>query len=417
MILETRIPLRLKKLFERTSHKSVFGIWRIERFLRSKIGWRRSTRVIFNVSDPKIWKYGDSPKRLAQLDQMRVKFSFSIFYHTTMSDVETEPRKNLRKLLERDGFKVLDWVNRHEQWKLIREYVLVDVIVTSQPYESPDPRIDPWNFNAALVYVPYGFWLTERFDLRESSQLPQCSGIALLESQWHVDQYASAVPNAALRGRACGYSPVYENLSRTDRRSFTAASDQTLLWAPHWTSTKSQSGVEDLAIIATELTDLLEEFDGLRCLYRPHPLLEQYLSRDHTGPFRKLIYQFLEHPSVERRDFDRAEDLFAEADILIHNSGSFVAEFGATAKPVVFTYMSGSFIYDGLNSLGQQLVKGSYLVKSSDELSSTLKNILAGIDTLAEVRKFVAETLRQTAPRDPSLVIVDSVLEIAGIKG
>lgn len=75
-------------------------------------------------------------------------------------------------------------------------------------------------------------------------------------------------------------------------------------------------------------------------------------------------------------------DLFEKTDIFISDLSTMIPQFYPTNKPIIYTYHKNNIA----NELINELTKGMYLVKSTDQLENTINKLLNNNDELYENR-------------------------------
>lgn len=388
---------------------------RIEGKVLSKI--RRSKRhlIAVCVSDPRVWRLEGSLEILRQKPNLQITVLVIPFYHIQTNSQDIQLREIFALDLRSRGFEVLNFENESERRLLIRKMKLADVILTSQPYAFPFKSLNLARFPGQIAYLPYSFWSNERQDLREGFGFVERKGVAFLESNWHLADFKRRFPESPLRAIAAGF-PTVATLLKTEPPSpddDRIVPKNTLLWAPHWTCLRGAISTRQTAAIAIGIAQIIAERPGLSCLFRPHPLFRSYLEADSMDHFVKdVLLDFESSEGIFRADTEGIESLFTEADCLIHNSGSFIAEFASTAKPSIYTRFDDDYVYENLNQFGEFMISSSYITASVEEMRDILLMILSGEDPLRNRRLKVRNYLRGTVETDPSVIIAR---EVAGL--
>ena len=136
---------------------------------------------------------------------------------------------------------------------------------------------------------------------------------------------------------------------------------------------------------------------GLEIWYRPHPLLHEYYAANYPESYSSTLETINQ---TFRNMLGVSEiELICSAELLVHNSGSFIAEWALTAKPSIFIE-NESYIYSNLNPWGGALLKGSILA-SSQELFKTIEMKDNQSDQNLEDREQVRTLLKTTFINQP----------------
>ncbi len=101
--------------------------------------------------------------------------------------------------------------------------------------------------------------------------------------------------------------------------------------------------------------------------------------------------------------------LFQEACLLVTDCVSFIGEFAPSGQPVILLANKNSA---GYNTLGQEIIKGYYIVYTPENLVQCMSTLLSGADPLKEVRKKNMHIFGETGTRAADKIIehVDEVL-------
>jgi CDP-glycerol glycerophosphotransferase (TagB/SpsB family) len=99
--------------------------------------------------------------------------------------------------------------------------------------------------------------------------------------------------------------------------------------------------------------------------FRPHPLLKSKLERDDIWGKDLTIQYFKRITNLPNVRFSEESDyleLFAKSDALIHNSGSFLAEYLYTMQPAAFLVSNKKLLYKSLHKFGRKCLRSHYLL-------------------------------------------------------
>ena len=166
------------------------------------------------------------------------------------------------------------------------------------------------------------------------------------------------------------------------------------------------------------LPDMFPEIDFV---FRPHPLLFPRLATAKWwGPERTESYvRAMEaHPNV---DFQRGGDYFAtfaDSDAMIHDCGSFLAEYFYTDKPQCYLLEGPRTVEEQFLPFSRRLLDYAYRATTDGEIVGFIqKVVLAGDDPDREARDaFAAREVCVNHP-DASGAVIREVLSALGIAG
>ena len=264
------------------------------------------------------------------------------------------------------------------------------VIFFSQPYLSSG-TLGPIasKRNSFKIYTPYSFGIVENgaeltFGRRtiESSQLITVANDKMLGRGDFRNKQSERVWG-------------YPELGTLDKTLNSGSLDQ-ILWAPHWTSLSSISpDVESQLIAWGEALVRLKmalELQNLSCKIRvrPHPRILDAGNRDSILDWFNAKVQdgSLESISTENnvtKDFNWSSSL-------VHNSGSFIAEYAATGKPA-FYLTENSEVEANLSEFGRELFAGHYKFPRAQSFDIDLLNWSGGTDPLKDMRASLTNSI------------------------
>jgi hypothetical protein len=276
--------------------------------------------------------------------------------------------------------------SRTLKWWSIRDWIesqSMGVIFFSQPYLSSG-TLGPIasKRNSYKIYTPYSFGIVENgaeltFGRRtiESAQMLTVANTRMLARGNFRNKQSERVWG-------------YPELGALDKNLSTGSLDR-ILWAPHWTSLSvTSSDVENQLISWGEALIRAKhqlEGKGLGCVIRvrPHPRILDASNRDRVMAWLRAKVQdgSLESLSTENTV---ATD-FNWSSSLVHNSGSFVAEYAATGKPAFFL-TENSEVDKNLSVFGRELFAGHYKFRKAHSFDRDLLNWSEGLDPLKDLR-------------------------------
>ena len=160
--------------------------------------------------------------------------------------------------------------------------------------------------------------------------------------------------------------------------NFDLGSRKLIIWAPHHTV----EGVENLLHYSTFLDyydyfiELSEKYKNeIIIAFKPHPVLITKLFK--IWGIEKTHSYFEKWDNKENRLKIEGDyiDLFHISSALIHDSGSFIAEYLATRKPVMFL-ISNENIGEEFNSVGRESLKCHYQARTKKDIDNFIRSVV-----------------------------------------
>lgn len=191
--------------------------------------------------------------------------------------------------------------------------------------------------------------------------------------------------------------------------SFLLKNSKRVIWAPHhsidWVDRRYSNFLEMHGYMISAAKTYKDE---INFVFKPHPMLRQALYRSDWGVQKTDDYYDLwnsmDNTKVEEGAY---EDLFFYSDALIHDSGSFIAEYSYLNKMHVFV-LSSNDIIDSFNQFGQLCLKNAINTKSNEDIECFLKELVSETDFRMEhaSQDFVHE-LRNSSRQACELITKD----------
>ena len=149
--------------------------------------------------------------------------------------------------------------------------------------------------------------------------------------------------------------------------------------------------------------------DQVQFAFKPHPVLRNKLETVWGKEKTNLYYEeWAQMPNTALVEGDYV-DLFLSSDAMIHDSGSFIAEYLCLNKPVIRT-LNGVDLKLLHNEFGLQCLENHYMAHNAEELDQFIQNVIHDVDPMKEARtKFIQDVL--IPERCPSQSIIDDILD------
>ena len=156
--------------------------------------------------------------------------------------------------------------------------------------------------------------------------------------------------------------------------------------------------------------ELPKMFPEVDFIFRPHPLLFTNLVQ-HGLWSQKKIDRYLdaiaETKNMRYDDSGYYFEEFANSDAMIHDCGSFIAEYLFTKKPCCYMMKTEAKTMQGLIPFGKECMKQYYHALSREDIINFVREVvLAGKDPLKESReRFVEEILKVNYPHSAEYLV------------
>lgn len=303
--------------------------------------------VVFLPVNLSMWKYDE----IFRLMLSHPRFSPRIIFAPQIGLSAFERERSLSEMRERfaaEGFPVTEFDPEQECRENFVARQNPDIIFITQGYGGF--LFAPKDFPHALVcYTPYSFTTSS---CKSTLNLPilNLAWKLFFSSQAHLDEARKLMRNRARNVFVSGHTnadlflaegrvPVDEWKLPPD------CSRKRIIYAPHWT-VNPQSLLPYATFLENGETilELAQKFSNrTQWVFKPHPWLHRELCRlPGWGKERADAYyeawRRLPNATVAEGDYI---DLFLTSDAMIHDCGSFRAEYFYTKKPVMYLVKEG----------------------------------------------------------------------------
>ena len=301
-----------------------------------------------------------------------------------------------------------------------------DVVFTSIVYEDqslPQVTTSAMSAYALVVAISYGYSGLFKNNVRSTIFLPNIvlSWRFVLSNRDTLEEWTSHNPLLARNAIVCGYAKMdrYENARKAAEGQ--RAETKRVLICPHHSIERDTEGLRLSSFLAFAdfFIRLPELYPNVKFVFRPHPLLfprlrtAKWWGEERTAEYERKMESY---PNVE---FQRGGDYFrtfAESDALIHDCGSFLAEYFYTGRPQCYLLADEGTANREFLPFGLKLLDATYRASSEKDISDFMdKVVLGGDDPLAARRDELARTSVCIHYPNAAARVVDAV--VSGIEG
>lgn len=393
-----RFSIREKLLANELIHKIAYQmkIWYYNIhhfFLQRNLKKRKSANVVFFASSLAMWRYQKLYELLVLDERFNCKIVLMPFKNYTIEDKQN----NIDILSHFFSSKGINYINAYqdiynaESW--IKE-LNPDILFYPQPYNGLyNSRLDSYNYWKKLCcYHPYGLYTLDNPDML-NNDYQNLAWKVFLQTRYHVADAKRDMRNhgrnIVLTGDA--NSDYYTSNEHNNPWKPQSEIKKRIIWAPHFTVIHNFLLHRDSFLwMYQAILDFAEQYQDLvQIAFKPHPRLRTELykhpdwGKDRTDDYFKKWIE-LENGQLEEGEFI---DLFCTSDAIIHDSGSFIADYLFTGKPAIFTAPSKEDAYDGLNEFGIACMNCHYHAHDTDTAIDLLKSVVIdGKDPMLDKR-------------------------------
>jgi hypothetical protein len=366
-----------------------------------KIRKKDIIKVAFFLTHESVWKYDV----LFDLMLRHSKFEPVVFVCPVVDygpeNMLIEMNKAF-KAFKNKGYNVVKtYDNETGTYLDIRKTFSPDIIFYTNPYESlQDYRYYIKYFPDTLTcYVPYAI-MTVNYGFIYDLDFHNLVWKIFSETPVHKEIVSNLQRNKGQNSIVTGYPGfdellINKTINETVWKNKNAALKK-IIWAPHHSMTELNKVSNFLEYYDFFLELAVNYKDKLQIAFKPHHLLRVKLESDSYWGKEKTDVYFKKWESLENGQLEDGDytALFLTSDALIHDCGSFMAEYLVTGKPSLFMVRDET-IMQYWNTFGEKAIAAHYQSRNKEQVIDFIENVVLNEnDWMKEQRdNFVQDTL------------------------
>lgn len=402
------------------TEKEKYTIWRVRNLQKKcmrNLSNKVTIRCVFFALFEEIWKYDRVYKLLTnnpRFETLILVCPIVNYGHDNMID----RMERCYNAFKRKGYHVIKAYKGANNYVDVMTELQPDIVFYTNPYQGLiDNRYFITNLkNVLTVYVPYYFGEGIGYQGAYNSLFCNLLWRRYVET---ADHKGYAIKYARTKGRnvvTTGYpgieSLIDKNYIPSD--SLWKNNDSSLkrvIWAPHHTmEAVGACRYSCFLQYADFMLELANRYrNKVQFVFKPHPLLRNKLNE--LWGKSKTDFYYSKWDKMDNTSLNEGEyiDLFLTSDAMIHDSGSFIAEYLYTNKPVMRT-LNNVPLEKMYNPFAIKCLDQYYKAYNEQDIEQFIQNVINGVDPLKEQRtKFVNEVLMPNG--SPSQNIIDDILD------
>lgn len=262
-----------------------------------------------------------------------------------------------------------------------------DLFCTSNPYDSMTHEFYGIEYNTKKgilsFHCNYGFGGQLNYVIKHVLNLPtmNMTWIVFYESKYSYDMTKKICDNGGRNAVLIGYAKM-DSLAKIDSKN-TESKRKKIIIAPHHTAGKEfENSIIPLSNFLT-FADLFLElptlYPHIDFVFRPHPLL--FINLEKFGDWDKdKIKNYLttlkSHQNMIYQEGGEYFDTFIESSGLIHDCGSFMAEYLFTDKPCCYMLKKELPLDYTFTPFGIEILKHYYKAFSRQDILDFIDNVI-----------------------------------------
>jgi hypothetical protein len=372
------------------------------RKLLKKLEGKAKIKVVFLLLHESVWKYEGVYRLMEQderFDPLVVICPYVAYGQATMS-------KEMHRAFENfsaKGYNVLETYNSEtSEWMDINNDINPDIIFFTNPHpSSTKEQYYIKNFLYSLTcYVPYTFQTTFHYQQNYDRFFHNALWKAYYQTTIHQKIAVKYARNKGANVVVTGY-PGIDNFFASHILFPDKEKTQTkknLIWAPHHTFEGEGMDLNFSTFLRYNnfMMELAKEYrDKLFIIFKPHPLLRPKLSKKENWGIERtnLYYKFWEENdfcAIQEGDYQK---LFQESDAMMHDCDSFMGEYLALNKPVLYLFRDSN-IKDRLNEFGKAAIDMHYKAGNEKDILNFINDVVINEkDEMKQIRSDWVKTI------------------------
>lgn len=383
--------------------------------VRSK---KNPIKVVFFALMDSVWKF-DLLYRLMEQDR---RFDPVILICPVVNYGRENMLSSMAKcysMMSERGYKTLRSYNSEkDEYVDVRRDLNPDVIFYTNPYKGLiDDRYYITEFPDILTcYASYYF--PESSDpIWYDQYLMNLVWKRYVETDWMID---FSRLHTKCHGVNCvntsypGFDTIVpSNIPKTDPWKIKDRNIKRILWAPHHTiANYNLVNYSTFLDYYDFMLDLAEKYkDKIQIAFKPHPILKNRLDIEWGSARTEEYYnrwKNLENGLLAEGPY---EDLFLTSDAIMHDSGSFIAEYLVTEKPALYLW-NGIPLETEFNKIAIDCLSNYYMARNRNDIENFIECVISQKDPKKEARiKYVRNTLLPKDGKNASENILNDLVK------
>ena len=360
---------------------------------------KENIKVAFFLTHESVWKYD----MLFDLMLQHGKFEPVIFVCPIVNfgfkNMLFEMNKSF-EAFKKKGYNIIKtYDNETGEYLDIKKTFSPDIIFFTNPYETlQDYRFYIKQFPKTLTcYVPYSI-PTVNYEFTYNLDFHNLVWKIFSETEIHHKMASEKQRNKGINRILTDYPGFDLLLNKRPKEVWKNKNPvlKKIIWTPHHLMNELSKVSNFLEYYDFFLELAINYKDKLQIAFNPHPLLRVKLENDPNWGKEKTDSYFNKWVNLENGQFGDGYyiDLFLTSDALIHDSGTFMAEYLITGKPSLFMVRDES-VMDYWNAFGEKTLAVHYQSRNKKQVVDFIENVvLKENDSMKEERNaFVKNTL------------------------
>ena len=362
-----------------------------------RIRQKDTITVVFFASNVSMWHYQGLYEEMLKYPRFKPYIVLSPFNAYT-PDQKVSSVKAMRAFFDKKGINYIDYDTDKIKGYDVKGMLKPDILFIPQPYYTvmcKEHRYYRFK-DSLLAYYPYGVnYRRQRFNYDEDYY--NRAWRRYYENEFTRNDAKELSSVGDINVRVVGYPNADEFMKQpTDVWKPQDKKKKRVIWAPHftiWGDGWSQNS--NFLWMSSLMLDIAEEYiDRIQFAFKPHPRLLSELYKHPDWGKEKADDYYKQWETMQNGQLETGSffNLFMTSDAMIHDSGSFVAEYLYSGNPVMYVIEDLTPLLNVANEFGKMIYSAHYIGKNESDIRLFItETVLSGNDPLKEERHSVKE--------------------------
>lgn len=220
-----------------------------------------------------------------------------------------------------------------------------------------------------------------------------------------------------IRKGANAYISGYAKMDKLASIEYKNKTRKQILLCPHHTINTKELELSNFLKYSDLFLELPKLYPEIDFIFRPHPLLKynltKYWGESKTNKYYDQIAAYSNVIYDASKDY---LDTFANSDAMIHDCGSFTAEYLFTNKPCCYMLKKSDDINKTFLPMGQKCLDNYYKAFNKDDILNFIDNVvIKGIDPMKSQRDKFLQELKLNYPNAGKSIVEHIKQEITSV--
>jgi SAM-dependent methyltransferase len=269
----------------------------------------------------------------------------------------------------------------------------MDIACLANPYDFMTDNIYSLKYlvlkNILTFYIPYGWYGLTKYNLKViKDEFHNSVWKIFLESNGTRDELSKEMYNLGANIVVSGYCKMdaLANIKPVLRHR------KRIIISPHHTilDLKEELNISNFLKYYEFFVELPRNYPDVDFVFRPHPLLFVKLAKSDIwgeGKVKKYLEDLTKNPNVIYDTSSDYLDLFVNSDAMIHDCGSFKAEYMYTDHPQCYLINDDANVDKNFSEFGKEILKYTYISYCQQDILNFIDNVvIKGDDVMKKDR-------------------------------